>query len=54
MKFVILDYVIRYETLNPPYITQLPSNTKLCLRAPMTLPLQLSHLSYSLFGLTQS
>jgi len=54
MKFVTLDYIIRYETLNPPYITQLPSNAKLCLRAPMTLPLQLSHLSYSLFGLTQS
>jgi len=28
-----LDYVIRYVTLNPLCITQLPSNTKLCLKA---------------------
>ena len=46
-------YVIRYETLNPSYITRLPSNASLCLRAPMMLSLQLSHLSCSLFGLTQ-
>ena len=44
-----LDYVIRYETLNPPCITHLPSNTKLWPRASMILLLQLSHLSYSLF-----
>jgi len=45
MKFVTstLDYVIRYETLNPSCITQLPSNAKLCLRAPITLLLWTSH-----------
>jgi len=26
-----LNYVIRYDTLNPSYRTQLPSNTKPCL-----------------------
>ena len=31
-----------------------PSNTKLCLRAPIMLPLWLSYLFCSLFGLTQS
>ena len=46
-------HVIRYETLDPPCITQLFSNAKLCLRASMILPLWLSHLSCSLFVLTQ-
>ena len=44
-----LDYVIRYEILNPSCITQLPSNAKPCFRAPMTLSLWLSHLSCSFF-----
>jgi len=52
LTVALSSYVIRYENLNPPYITWLPSDTKLYLRAPTTLLLQLSHLFYSLFSLT--
>ena len=34
LTVALSGYVIRYVTLNPPCITRLPSNAKLCLRAP--------------------